>query len=463
MWTANLEGRSAPLYLAIADAIAEDIASGGLQPGARLPTHRDLAYRLRVTVGTVTRAYAEAERRRLVSGEVGRGTFVRCPREVEPADSRFFISERSEPDFIDMGLNLPPIGDSGRILARTLIEVGESPDVLGLVSYQPDTGMTAHRRAGAEWLARAGMDVDPERVVVCNGAQHGVLVCLMATTRPGDLVLTETLTYPAVKAMAEKLGLRLQGVPMDAEGLLVDGFENACRLSRPQALYCQPTLHNPTTAVMSRTRREQIAEIAARFGVSVIEDDVYGYLPPDRPPPMAAFAPDLSYLVNSASKSMAPGLRVGFIMTPKEKVQPVRTAVRLTNWMTAPLMAEIARRWIENGTADSLVRWHRSETGVRQQIAANALEGLPYRAQSYSYHLWLPLPDPWTTATFVNHVEDRGVRVMPAETFAVGREETPHAVRVCLGAASDHRDLDRGLHILAKALNDRPPSDLSVI
>lgn len=463
MWTTSLEGRSGPLYLAIADAIAEDIVGGALPPGTRLPTHRDLAYRLGVTVGTVTRAYAEAEKRRLVSGEVGRGTFVRGPREIEPPEARFFIPERSEPGLIDMGLNLPPVGDSGRILAGTLIEVAESADVHGLVSYQPDTGMTPHRRAGAEWLARAGMDVAPERVVVCNGAQHGVFVCLMAVTRPGDLVLTEALTYPAVKAMAEKLGLRLQGLPMDAEGLLADGFENACRHSGPRVLYCQPTLHNPTTAVMNRARRERIAEIAARYDVAVIEDDVFGYLPPDRPPPLAAFVPELSYFVNSASKSMAPGLRVGYVMAPRGKVQPVRAAVRLSSWMTAPLMAEIARRWIEDGTADALVRWHRSEAKARQKIAANTLEGLPYRSQPFSYHLWLPLPDPWTTAAFVNHVEDKGVRVMPAETFAVGREEIPHAVRICLGAAGDHHDLERGLRILAEALRDRPPSDLSVV
>jgi DNA-binding transcriptional MocR family regulator len=463
MWTANLEGRSGPLYLTIADAIAKDIAGGTLLPGARLPTHRDLAYRLNVTVGTVTRAYAEAERRRLVSGEVGRGTFVRGPREIEPAEAGFFIPERLKPGLVDMGLNLTPAGGSGRILARTLIEVGESPDVLGLVSYQPDTGMIAHRRAGADWLARAGMDVDPERVVVCNGAQHGVLVCLMATTRPGDVVLTETLTYPSVKAMAEKIGLRLQGLPMDGEGLLAEGFENACGLSRPRALYCQPTLHNPTTAVMSRTRREQIAGIAARYGVTVIEDDVFGYLPPHRPPPLAVFAPDLSYFVNSASKSMAPGLRVGFIMAPQGKVEPVRAAVRLTNWMTAPLMAEIARRWIEDGTAETLVRWHRSETEIRQRIAARTLDGFPYRSQPFSYHLWLPLPDPWTTPAFVSHVEDKGVRVMPAETFAVDREETPHAVRVCLGAAGDHRNLERGLLVIARSLRDQPPSDLSII
>jgi DNA-binding transcriptional MocR family regulator len=463
MWMTDLKGRSGPLYLAIADAIAEDIADGTLQPGARLPTHRDLAYRLNVTVGTVTRAYAEAERRHLVSGEVGRGTFVRGPREDKPALARFVIPERLEPGLIEMGLNLTPVGDSGRALARTLIEVGESPDVLGLVSYQPDTGMTAHRRAGADWLARAGIDVAPERVVVCNGAQHGVLVCLMAATRPGDLVLTEMLTYPAVKAMAEKLGVQLQGLPMDAEGLLADGFESACRMSKPRALYCQPTLHNPTTAVMSLTRREQIAEIAARYDVAVIEDDVFGYLPPHRPLPLAVIAPELSYFVNSASKSMAPGLRVGFILAPQGKVEPVRTAVRLTNWMTAPLMAEIARRWIDDGTAETLIRWHRSESEARQRIAARILGGLPYRSQPFSYHLWLSLPDPWTTTALVGHVEDRGVRVMPAETFAVGREKTPHAVRVCLGAAGNYGNLERGLHILAETLNERPPSDLSVI
>ncbi len=247
IWNPKIELGSERPYLAIVGALAADIESGSLEEGQRLPTHRELADALDLAVGTVTRAYKEAEHRGLVRGEVGRGTFVgQAPGNVFsvlPADS-------SRSDVIDLSLNYPIYSEEPD-LAAALARLSKRPEVAQLLRYQPHAGMPRHRAAGAAWAERFGIRVDPDSVIVCNGAQHALTVALSTLTQPGDVVLTEALTYPGMKAVANLLHLRLQGIAMDAEGLLPDAFAAACRQRHAKVLYCMPTLHNPMSGVLS--------------------------------------------------------------------------------------------------------------------------------------------------------------------------------------------------------------------
>src|SRR6266545_7156005 len=171
MWTPDLRQRSGPRYLAIAEALAEDAGGGRLRPGTRLPTHRDLADRLGVTVGTITRAYAEATRRGLVTGEVGRGTFVRA--RARPAA----MAEGPEAGLIDLSANLPPaaaVKQEAATLARTLAALARRKDLGRLLAYPPEGGAREHRAAGAEWIRRGGFATTVERVLVTSGSQHGM-------------------------------------------------------------------------------------------------------------------------------------------------------------------------------------------------------------------------------------------------------------------------------------------------
>ncbi len=459
IWTLRLEGRKGPRYRAIAEAIAEDVAAGELRIGSRLPTHRELADRIGVTVGTVSRAYAEAARRGLVSGEVGRGTFVRSGAEsaVDPSesDSPVDLSQNHPPD---------PVGQPQRAaLLRALASLTARADAGRLLDYPAAGGNAADREAGASWIGRAGVEASPEHVLVCTGSQHGLTVVLATQLEPGDVLLTESLTYAGLKAVAGLLHLRLKGLPVDAEGLRPEALEEACRQGGAKALYLIPTLHNPTTAVMPDARRREIAAIARAHGLAIVEDDVHGLLPRERPRPIAALAPERSYYLTSTSKTLAPGLRIAYVLAPPGMVVRLAASLRATTWAVAPLMAAVASAWIRDGTADALVAARREEARERQAIALERLAGAEVETKPEAYYLWLRLPEPWRGDAFASEARARGVLVTPAEAFAVGRAPVPHAVRLCLGAARTRVELSRGLDAVAGLLRSGAGSGGAVV
>ncbi len=454
----RIENRPGPKYRAIATALSEAIAEGDLAAGDRLPTQRDLAWQLGVTVGTVGRAYAEIERRGLLSGETGRGTFVRAASPVSDIPM-----QPSAAEVVDLTLNFPAPGREREALTAALTKMAGESVSGALLDYQPDTGLPAHRAAGAVWIARRGYSVTPEHVIVCAGAQHGILSTLAALTRPGDRILTERLTYQGIKPAASMLGLRLDGVEMDADGLLPDAFEQTIVETGARILYCMPTLHNPTTVTMPESRKREIAAIAFRHDVLIIEDDIYGnLLPSPGPRPLASFAPENTIYLTSLSKTIAPGLRIGYVVPPTNIVDHIGSAVRATCWMAAPFMAEIATRWILDGEADAILDNHRMIAEKRRMSAIKRLEAFSYDAPLGAMHIWLHLPEPWRAAEFVAAAEKQGVKVAPAETFAVGRGDIPHAVRICLGTPREDAVLDAGLEIISEILRSSDAS-LSMI
>jgi DNA-binding transcriptional MocR family regulator len=373
MWHPDLAGREGPRYLAIVDALAEDVASEALSSGSRLPTHRELAERLGVTVGTVSRAYGEAARRGLVSGEIGRGTFVRSGARAEE-------DPQEGAGTIDLAENHPPepaTRPQRAALAASLAALPGRADFGRLLTYPAAGGNPEDREAGAEWIGRAGVKAAADRVLVCTGSQHGLTVVLATLLQPGDLLLTEALTYAGLKSVAGLLHLKVAGLPVDAHGLRPDALEAACRSGAARALYVIPTLHNPTTAVMPLERRREIVEIAERHGLAVVEDDVHGLLPEKRPVPLAALVPDRSYYLTSTSKTLAPGLRIAYVLAPPAMVPRLTDSLRATTWAVAPLTAAIASSWIESGTADAILaetppgrRLRRAARGVLLVAAA---------------------------------------------------------------------------------------------
>jgi len=451
MWTPRLQGRKGARYMSIAQSLTDDVASGALKPGTRLPTHRDLADKLGITVGTVSRAYAEAARRGLLSGEVGRGTFIRA--RPFPTDTR---TPTAEPGVINLSQNHPPaLHDVGhrQNLEKTLVALARQEDLAAILDYPADGGNPPDREAGASWITRSGLAARADDVLVCSGSQHGVTTVLAAILKPGDLVLTDELTYPGLKAVAGLLHLRLQGVAGDRDGMLPDALAEACRGSWARALYLVPTIHNPTTFVMPETRRREIARVARENGLAIVEDDIHALLPERRPAPVSSFAPDCSYYLMSTSKTIAPGLRIAYVLAPPGMFARLAASLRATTWAAAPLMAALVSAWIRDGTADALLLDRRREAAARQSRARDFLGDARYDAHPLGYYLWLHLPEPWRSDSFTAEMRSRGVAVTPAEAFVVGRGTIPHAVRLCLGAARGAEELDRGLSAVAEALS----------
>lgn len=440
-----------PLYVAIALAIEADILSGRLKPGDQLPTHRDLADRLKVTVGTVSRGYTEARKAGWISGEIGRGTYV-----LDRNAGRFPAQSDGRENVIDLGLNIP-IESPAPDLAAALRGLSAVEDMQSLLRYTP-TDPHSGRVAGQMVLERHGLTVDADKIVLCAGTQHGLGVALDAVARAGDCILAEELTYPAFRPLADVRGLRTYPVALDEQGIVPSALHAACRKVRPKALYIVPTLHNPTTGTLSAARRRELVNVARRHDLMIIEDDVYRMLAAEAPPPIARLAPERTVYVTSLSKTFAPGLRVGYLVGPPAQYTNLVRAVQHSIWMLSPITTALAARWVFQGEFDSIVAAKRKEAAARQALAAKILPRRRVRTAKACYHLWLSTG--WNADAFTLMARERGVLVTPASAFYLGSGRPPEAVRVSLSAARDRSELASALERLSDLL-DRPGTSIS--
>ena len=451
-WMPQIADASGPRYLAIAEALAGDIAGGRLKPGDRLPTHRELAWQLGVTVGTVSRAYAEAERRGLTAGEVGRGTFVAGPTGPEHL-SRW---HDAPPGAIPLRSAHPiPCAEESAI-AEVMARCAASPRAMELLGYQPHRGRPEHREAGAQWITENGFAVDADQITITAGAHHGMMVVLAAVTRPGDHIVADSLTYPGLRSLTRILGLRLDGLARDRHGPLPEAFEDACRTHQVKALYLCPTLHNPTSITMPEQRRRALAEVARRHAVAIVEDDVFGFLTDQPVVPVSAHAAEQGYYICGLAKTVAPGLRSGYVVAPAEAQDRLNHAISSTCWMACPLAAEISSELIRSGVAEQVSAGRRRVAAKRRRIALEVLGRWETDCEPGANFLWLHLPDPWRSSEFVAEAERRGTLVTPSDPFMVGRRESIHAVRVCFGPPRDEAELRRGLQSLDAQLEEGP-------
>ena len=264
-------------------------------------------------------------------------------------------------------------------------------------------------------------------------------------------MLTEALTFPGVKAAAEKLRVRLVGIAMDEEGILPDALRAACKEYKPKAVYLTPTLHNPTTATLGTERRKLIADTIRKNGIFLIEDDAYGLLEPTISP-IANLIPERTYLAVGLSKCIAPALRVSYLLAPDPaSEQEMRSNLHATMLMPPPLMVALVTHWLRSGIADKIILAIRNEAIGRQQLASKFLKGISYAAKPNGHHLWLLLPPQWERAEFLSHVLRHGLAVVGDDAFAVEKVAS-QAVRISLGAARNRAELAPALQFLADTL-----------
>ncbi len=432
----------------IVNTIEARIRSGALAPGARLPTQRILAEQHGVALNTATRAVRLLAARGLVSGEVGRGTFVLSPSHADNVALRI---EPAPPGLIDLGGNVMPLpGLAARFEAAARTALRRARDALA--DYQPHAGRAEERAAGAAWLAQDdALPNDPARVIICAGAQHATMLALLAVARPGASIAVEALAWPGMKAVASALNLELIPVPLDADGMRPRALLHVAVQRRIAAVYLTPTIQNPTSATLPQRRRELIAALARRLDFAIIEDDAYGFLAgPDAPPPITSLAPERSWYIRTTSKALTPGLRTAWMLVPPGQERRAAELVRATVWTAPPLGAAIATQWLADGTARRLVAAKRREAATRQALAAAVLPAeWRRRAHPYSMHLWLELPRGLRAADAVELALAAGVRVTAGEAFAI--QGAPNAVRLALGRPPEQRDLRRALLALRQA------------
>ena len=417
-------------YRRIADRLAEEIITGRLKAGERLPPQRVFARRRRIAGSTAGRVYGELVRRGLVVGEVGRGTFVRAA----PVPSGRALAEPATTASVNLELNYPSVAGQSELLAGALAPLLRA-DVLGEVTRTvPATGTAAAREAVAGLLAGSGWRPRPEQLLFAGNGRQAIAGALASLVRPGGRVGVEALTYPLVKEIAARIGCTLVPLETDDEGLLPDAVAAAHRTAPLSALYVQPTLHNPTSVTMGDARKRELAGVVRGLGLSVVEDRIWSFLQ-EEGVPFAAYAPERVHVVDGLSKRVAPGLTVGFLVVPEERVETAAGALRSGGWTVGRFALEAGTRWIQEGVVDRLVGEKRVDAARRQRVVAELLGGFAVRADPCAYHAWWELPPPWRADTFTAAAAAHGIAVTPGPAFAVGGQGAPDAVRLGLASA----------------------------
>ncbi|MBB5369324.1 MULTISPECIES: PLP-dependent aminotransferase family protein [unclassified Janthinobacterium] len=444
-WLPRLAANKGPRFLQIADALQAAVADGSLTPGERLPPQRQLAAQLGVDLTTITRAYDEARRRNLLEGRGARGTYVAAPKVELNA-------------ILDLSMNTPPPPagvDFDDMLKQGLSQVLMRADNELLMTYHLGGGSDSDRKAGATWLAPMFGPLDSQQLLVCPGAQAAIAALILALTKPGDVILAEPMSYPGLRTAAAQFGRRLIAVAADQHGMLPEMLEQACRQHQPGLVYLNPTLQNPTAITMPERRRKQLASIAQRCHVRIVEDDPYWLLADVPPPPIATFAPQQVLYISTLSKCLTPGLRIAFVLI-RDPIERERFLVALRSFalMAGPLTAALATQWILDGSAGGLMEGIRKEARLRHRMARDILAGR-YSGSGDGLHVWLELPAYWNSSQLAHAAASYGIAVTPAEAFATGSGYV-NAIRISLGSIKDRGRLRAGLQRVSELLARRP-------
>lgn len=459
-WNLLISNRDKPAYLAIADAIADDIRNGNLNVDEKLPPIRELSKALNLDYTTVARAYSEAQIRGLIFSKAGSGSFVLTCRGNQTIRA---------PSLIEMTMNMPPEPELGHLIEqfrRGMKRVIEQGNFHELMRYQDFGGTLEDKEAGLLWLEALIPHLHIEQVLVTPGIQQTLAGLIANLVGAGNILCCEDITYPGVKAIAAQLGIQLKGLPMDGDGILPEAFETFCQSNTVKALYLNPTIQNPSTLTIPIDRRLELIQVARRFGVKIIEDDAYGMLPTQRIKTFVSLAPDVVYYVTGLAKTVNAGLRVAYCISPTAAdSRRLASALRAGTVMGPPFSMRLASQWIADGTAMLALTQIRAIGQRRQKLAAHSLQNFQFHAHPDGFHVWLNLPRHWSQRSFCAELLARGVAVAGADLFHVsdhafqskysGEKTTIDCVRLCLGGPVNDADLEVALQIVNEVLHFR--------
>ena len=453
IWTPILDS-ALPKYLALAQAIEEAINEGELKPEDKLPPQRRLADAIKVTIGTISRAYSEAERRGLVTAKTGSGTYVRTKNNINVVVDEMAQGMVGK---IDMQAAFAPEGPQIKMLSRAMTSMAESDQLLGnLLHYAPELGYSNHRNSFQQWLTTEPVALKGCDFLLTHGGQHAINVSINALCREGDIILTEDLVFPGILAAAQDKGVNVVSIAMDEQGIMPDKVLQACQRYKPRMIYLTPNSQNPCGTQLSIERRQALVDICCAHNVLILEDDVQFIASKDKPKSMQELAPEQCIYLSSFSKRFSGAMRIGFLVAPHAIYNKIRLSLRASTWTNSPILIHWLCQWMDNGELAKLELWLAAEMSARQALAQQHLATWTPNSQQTSFNLWLELPPGWLSHEFVAQAKEQGVLVRSADDYRVGQQIPSPAIRLCLSRPKTHVQLTEALIIIKTILEQGP-------
>ncbi|HZA77963.1 MAG TPA: PLP-dependent aminotransferase family protein [Acidimicrobiales bacterium] len=437
----------------IEDELREAIRSGRLAPGTPLPSTRALAADLDVTRGVVVAAYDQLLAEGYLASRPGSGTVVNATGGVRPAARR--PRRDDSPVIVDFTPGLPDLDLFPRAawlrVSRAALQSVPGPQL----GYADPRGLPQLREAVADYLGRVrGVSTDADHVVICNGFGHGLSLVVRAFLDTGrDLVAVEDPGHDGPRTEIEWVGARYRGIEVDADGIVVD----ALRRSPARAVLLTPAHQFPTGAVLSPARRPELAAWAQDVDGYVVEDDYDAEYRYDRHPvgALQGVAPDRVVYGGTLSKSLAPGLRLGWLVVPPALLDPIVTGRHLVDHATSSFTQAAAAELLANGDLDRHLRRTRRIYRQRRDALVAALArwfpGATPSGIAAGLQVLVTLPPELDEAGVAQRALAAGVRVHPLGRYRVNRRsDRPPALVLGYGQLTPEQ-IEHGIRLLAGA------------
>lgn len=462
IWFPDLSAGNGPKYLALTNAIRQAIVSEQLQVGERLPPVRELGWQLKVTPGTVARAYSKLTDEGLLEAAVGRGTFVAGPKAL-PQHNPVEIGARPTrvPDRIDLRSPLLPDVGQGALIRNCYDRMAQMPND-NLIRYPSQATEAGARIAIADWLKGVQLGrFDAEDIVLAHGGQNAIMMILQIVLKdPKPMIFAEDLSYAGFRHAARLLRAGVVGLKCDSEGVMPRELEAACRKYGPQVFCTSPEVHNPTTGHTGLTRRHELAEVARKYGCHVLEDDCY-HMQGSGLPTYRQLLPELGWYVSSLSKSLTPSLRVGFALAPQGKAQTMRRTAHFNHFGLAITITDLTETVLQSPDLAKIRAAIVERVNSYVRIAVNVLGRYDLKWRDDVPFLWLKLPRGWRASNFCRAAEQQGIRLRSADDFALLDGRAPHAVRITVNGQIPLEAFERAMKVLEQLL-DNPPDLIEV-
>lgn len=468
IWRPEVLQGQGPKYKAMANAIRSGIDKGVLSVGDKLPPVRELAWQMGITPGTVARAYTLLTDEGTLSGEVGRGTFVAGSDSIKPIYKEPLIEEDAVQHNVKtsgyevnlVSPHLPHVGQA-QLIRELLVKVAQDPPS-GFMHYPNRRNLRAACEAAAHWVSLfTPGSARADQIVLAHGGQNAILTIMQTVLRGRKpVILLEELSYPGFRRAAEIMRAEVVPVAMDRDGVIPEALERAAKAHDAQLFCTSPEVHNPTCGFTPLERRMELAEVAQRNNLQILDDDCYRLGPPQAPG-YRQLAPDISWHVSSISKSVTPALRLGIAVAPERQAAHLRRISENAFFGLATPMADLFAKLLVDPRLPAMIEQAKREIGAYVQCAVNGLGGYNIEWREDVSFLFLHLPEGWRAGAFAQAAQEVGVRLRPAEEYACREARAPHAVRFAINAGVSLKDFEAAI-LRLRDLLDNPAGQIGV-
>ena len=449
--TGTIQG---PKYKAVIGMLRENILSGALKAGDKLPPVRELAWDLQMTPGTIARAYQDATTQGLLEATVGRGTFVAQPSAPEVEFAPLFQGIEHDGLTNLRNSNTTDVGQVQEI-SKAMVEVAQTM-TQNYNFYPGYEGRHPIYPYLAKWMEFSKLDVDPETIILTHGGQSSISLVLQSILKneAGGIAI-DALSYPGIRYAVQAQGGVLHGIEMDEEGMIPSVLDKVCKTSDIRAIFVCANVLNPTLGTMSLERRIEIAEIARKYDVQLIEDDCWG-IGPATHASFVTICPERAWYIASMTKNISAGLRFGWLVCPKDQMRAPRRAMRISCFGVSRAVSDTAYVLLKSGAADNIRDRVLIEVNRLVQDTVNQLGQWDISYRKEIPFVWLRLPQGWRASAFTAACERANIAVRPADEFSIQGMAVPNAVRIALNNNVPAGVFDGAIKTIAELLNNPP-------